>query len=80
MNGTKRGERDGYGLSVGSAHPWLLNIQEPPAQPTAAPQLPLAEKANQQGLEAYGLYKIGEILGRRHLIGYNVPANAVGQH
>ncbi|EJT45422.1 hypothetical protein A1Q2_05383 [Trichosporon asahii var. asahii CBS 8904] len=32
------------------------------------------------GLEAYGLYKIGEILGRRHLIGYNVPANAVGQH
>ncbi|KAH8822715.1 mitochondrial ATP synthase g subunit-domain-containing protein [Flagelloscypha sp. PMI_526] len=26
-------------------------------------------------LEAYGIYKIGEIIGRRHLVGYNVPAS-----
>lgn len=47
--------------------------------PPRPPAIVLAA-ANKQGLEAYGLYKIGEILGRRHLIGYNVPANAVGQH
>ncbi|KIY51819.1 hypothetical protein FISHEDRAFT_36397 [Fistulina hepatica ATCC 64428] len=25
------------------------------------------------GLEAYGIFKIGEIVGRRHLVGYGVP-------
>lgn len=48
---------------------------------SAAPQLRLLRSlANLQGVEAYGLYKIGEILGRRHLIGYSVPASELSHH
>ncbi|KAI5831146.1 hypothetical protein K523DRAFT_336121 [Schizophyllum commune Tattone D] len=28
------------------------------------------------GVEAYGIYKIGEIIGRRHLVGYSVPSSS----
>lgn len=27
---------------------------------------------SQQGLEAYGIFKLGEIIGRRNLVGYNL--------
>lgn len=41
-----------------------------------SPDKQRAAQLTPQGVQAYGLYKIGEIIGRRHLIGYNVPANA----
>lgn len=32
-----------------------------------------------QGLEAYGIFKIGEIIGRRNLVGYKLKENHVEQ-
>ena len=55
------------------ARPQLL-----PPSPNNLSRLPACIKTDTQGVEAYGIYKIGEIIGRRHLVGYKVNDHGAG--